>query len=308
MLYRKIIINPKDSYYNNFSEFASPRKNNRHIHLILFLLTVLTTTGVGAMMWASMYGGDPFSLKGFIRGFPFSATIISILGVHEFAHYFAARYWGIRVTLPYFIPLPIPPIGTFGAVIKMKSAIPNRKALIDVGASGPIAGFIVAVAASIVGLKMSLIVPIEQMESTVSYVLSESLMFRFLGYIINASIPENSGIYLHPVGFAGWIGLFVTALNLMPVGQLDGGHVLFALSPKLHELIRRISFPLLILLGLTFWGGWYVLAFFSLVFFRRTHPFPDKMDMHIGQFRKIIASTVIIIFFLCITLSPIKIG
>ena len=136
---------------------------------------------------------NPFtSIEIFLKkGLPFSVTILSILGVHEFAHYFTAKYWGIRVTLPYFIPAPVHPIGTFGAVIKMKSPIPTRKALVDLGASGPIAGFIVAVIACIIGLKMSHAVPAASLENQVNYILGESLMFKFLSFIVLEQVQEN---------------------------------------------------------------------------------------------------------------------
>ncbi len=307
MQYRKFVINPTDGYFKDISELTPPRNNKGYLHLVLFLLTVLTTTFVGAFMWSSNYGGDTAGFAWFLRGIPFSATLLSILGVHEFAHYFTAKYWGIQVTLPYFIPAPIPPLGTFGAIIKMKSSIPSRRALIDVGASGPMAGFVFAVAASCIGLKLSRIVPMESLDEHIGYILGEPLLFKFLGFLILGPVGDNFYVELHPVAFAGWIGFFVTALNLIPVGQLDGGHILFALSPRTHELVRRIRLPILILLGLTFWNGWYVWAVFSL-FFGRSHPYPDRMDTSVGKGRTVIAVITILIFLLCITLTPIKIG
>ncbi|HUT62409.1 MAG TPA: site-2 protease family protein [Anaerolineae bacterium] len=308
MLYRKMLIYPSDGYFKDISELQPPRRSTIRIHVILFIATIFTTTAVGAIMWANMSGGDPFTISGFVKGFPFSLTILSILGIHEFAHYYIARRWGIQVTLPYFIPAPILPIGTFGAVIKMKSTIPTRKALIDVGASGPIAGFLVALVACIIGLHMSQVVPVETHGNFTGYILGESILFKLLIFFILGPGQENHMILLHPVAYAGWIGLFVTALNLIPIGQLDGGHVLFALSPQIHDLIRRIRMPVLILLGFTFWSGWYVWAMLSLFFFGRSHPYPDRMDSFIGVKRKIIAFIAILLFILCITPTPIEIS
>lgn len=300
MLYRKIIFGAKDGYFKNFGSDAAKRSPYR-TNIILFIATLLTTTVMGA----SMTGANPFtSLSGFAAGLPYSLTILTILGVHEFGHYFAARYWKVRATLPYFIPFPFSAIGTMGAVIKLKSSIPNRKALIDIGAAGPIAGFIVAVAASVIGLSMSEIVAVQASDSVLYLPLGESLLFKFLGYIIIGELPANTDIMLHPIAFAGWLGLFVTALNLIPFGQLDGGHIMFALSPRIHDLLRKIRIPLLLLMGLTFWMGWYIWALL-LLFMGGSHPRPDNMYTEIGMLRKAIAITAIIIFILCMMPAPV---
>jgi membrane-associated protease RseP (regulator of RpoE activity) len=303
MNFRKILIMPSDDRYRVEPDPNTPPSRNRYgVHLLLFFLTLLTTTGVGAMM----EGKNPFlSLGGFASGFPFSLTIMGILGIHELAHYFTGRKWGIAVTPPYFIPAPFPPIGTFGAVIRMKSAIPNRRALVDVGVSGPIAGFVVSVAACIVGLHMSTVVPVQDRLS--GLVLGDSLLFKFLGWLMVGHLGPQQDILLSPIAFAGWIGLFVTALNLMPFGQLDGGHVLFAVSPKVHELLRRIRIPLLLLFGLTLWEGWFVWAVL-LFFIGGPHPYPDYMEERLGRFRTALAAIGLVIFILCAIPSPVKGG
>ncbi|MCE5248775.1 site-2 protease family protein [bacterium] len=304
MLYRRIIIKPEDGYFQDISDVRPQHRDNYLLHILLFLATVLTTTGVGAIM----SGHNPFTgIKGFMSGFPFSLTLLCILGVHEFAHYFTARFWDITVTLPYFLPAPFIPIGTFGAVIKMKSSIPTRRALIDVGAAGPIAGFIVAVAACIIGLQWSEVTTIPTAPLESSLMLGDSLIFKFFQYMLFGSLPENATVYLHPVAYAGWLGLFVTALNLIPLGQLDGGHVLFAISPRIHELMRKIRIPLLLLMGLIFWQGWYVWALLSL-FFGRNHPYPNHMETSIGPVRTFLAVLSLVIFVLCITPTPVKVG
>jgi membrane-associated protease RseP (regulator of RpoE activity) len=300
MHYRKIIINPGDGYYV-FSDSDTPKKENIRINLLLFLATLITTTLVGGYM----AGIQPFwSIKGIVGGLSFSLTLLTILGVHEFGHYFTARFWKINTTLPYFIPAPFAPIGTFGAVIKIKSSIPNRKALVDVGAIGPLAGFIVAVTASVIGLHYSTVVPLV-LDNENIVIFGNSILFKVMSYLIIGPLQPNTDIMLHPVAYAGWLGLLVTALNLMPFGQLDGGHVLFALSPKIHELFRNIRMPLLLLMGFTLWSGWFVWAVI-LFFIGGPHPNPEYMDPKLGVWRKLIAVATIIVFVLCLIPIPVK--
>ncbi|MFC1541128.1 site-2 protease family protein [Candidatus Latescibacterota bacterium] len=301
MLYRKIIINSTNGFFKDFNSGEPERSKKYQTNIILFIATLISTTTMGSVM----SDANPFaSFSSFAKGLPYSLTILSILGFHEFGHYFAARLWNVKATLPYFIPFPLSAIGTLGAVIKLKSSIPNKKALIDIGAAGPISGFIVAVIATIIGLNMSEIVTAQASDSVLSFPLGESLLFKFLGYIIIGKIPENAYIMLHPIAFAGWLGLFVTALNLIPFGQLDGGHIMFALSPRIHDLLRRIRIPLLLIMGLTFWIGWYMWALI-LLFLGSRHPYPDNIYSEIGTLRKIIAFIAIIIFIICMIPAPV---
>lgn len=300
MRYGKFVIFPGDDRFEVRGEPVRPRPARGWFPLILFFVTVFTTTAVGALM----EGRDPLgSLAGFASGFPFSVTLLGILGVHEFAHYLAAKRWGIDVSLPYFIPAPST-IGTFGAVIRMRSAIPNRRALVDVGVSGPLAGFVLAVAASVIGLAMSPVAPVQTVSSG-ALTLGDSLLFKLLGYLVAGPVPPGYDVVLTPVAFAGWIGLFVTALNLMPFGQLDGGHVLFALSPGIHDLLRRIRIPLLLLLGFTLWSGWYVWAVL-LFFLGGGHPYPDVMETRLGPLRTALAVFSLVVFVLCVIPSPVR--
>lgn len=304
MQYRRIIIHPSDGFFKEPERNSAPEKQNYRLHILLFIATLLTTTFIGA----AMEGGNPFVNAGDIaKGLPFSLTLLLFLGTHEFGHYFAAKRWNVRVTLPYFIPAPFPPIGTFGAVIKMRSAIPSRKALIDVGAAGPLAGFVVAVAASIIGLHLSDITTTHAVNSEEFIMLGDSLAFKSMTYLVYGPLPENADISLHPVAFAGWLGLFVTALNLLPIGQLDGGHILFAISPHVHEMVRRIRIPLLLLLGFTFWSGWFVWAII-LLFIGQPHPYPRKMEPELDAVRKTAAAAALIIFILCMMPAPVIVG
>ncbi|MFC1511934.1 site-2 protease family protein [Candidatus Latescibacterota bacterium] len=304
MLYRKIIIHPSDGYFQDYTDVVRTPEPNVRLHIILFVLTLMTTTCCGSFL----ADRNPFSsLEGFVAGFPFSLTLLGILGVHEFGHYFASRRWRVNVTLPYFIPFPFPPIGTFGAVIKMRSSIPNRKALVDIGTAGPLAGFVVSIVATIIGLHYSTILPVEATDASFSYILGESLMFKFLTWVTLGSLAENQNVILHPMAFAGWLGFFVTALNLIPFGQLDGGHILFAVSPRTHDLFRRIRIPLLLLFGITFWSGWFVWAIILLILGSR-HPYPDFSEPDIGTRRHILAALALIIFVLCIIPMPVRVG
>jgi len=304
MLYRKTIIRPSDGYFQDYADAARPPEQNLRLHIILFLLTLLTTTCCGSFL----ADRNPFtSLDGFAAGLPFSVTLLCILGVHEFGHYFASRRWRVNVTLPYFIPVPLPPIGTFGAVIKMRSSIPNRKALVDIGVAGPIAGFVVSIAATIIGLRYSTVLPIDTTDVSMAYILGESFMFKFLTWITLGTLAENQNVILHPMAFAGWLGFFVTALNLIPFGQLDGGHILFAVSPRTHDLLRRIRIPVLLLLGITFWSGWFVWAIILLILGSR-HPYPDYSEPDIGTLRYILAALALVIFVLCMMPMPIMVG
>jgi membrane-associated protease RseP (regulator of RpoE activity) len=229
------------------------------IHILLFIATFLTTLAAGAS-WA---GIDLFEQPWRIfEGFPFSGTLMIILLVHELSHYRAANRHGTKATLPYFIPIPMA-LGTMGAFIKMKSPIITRKALIDIGASGPIAGFIVSVIACSVGIYLSKIIPITGKQGMLT--LGDSLLFKLLSMMIIGITPDNSDILLHPIAFAGWIGLFITSLNLIPIGQLDGGHIAYAFLREGH---KKLSIALIAVMGVMavfFWPGWAVWAGLMLI-------------------------------------------
>ncbi len=229
------------------------------LNLALFLLTFVSTLVVGAIH----AGVDPIKAPWDIfQGLPFSLSLLSILLVHEFSHYITSRYHGIEASLPYFIPAPTL-FGTLGAFIKMRSSITTKNALMDIGASGPIAGFLVSVVAVIIGLQYSEIhtLPAQTGEMMV---LGDSLLFIVLTKIVIGTIPDAYGVYLHPIAFAGWIGFFVTSLNLIPAGQLDGGHIAYAILGEKHGWLSRIVIGLLVLLGYFFpgWLVWAVLLFF----------------------------------------------
>lgn len=272
------------------------------IHIVLFVLTFLTTLVAGAMQKGVNPLEEPLRV---VEGLPFALTLMLILLSHELSHYIASRTHHTNATLPYFIPAPSI-IGTFGAFIKMKSPIATRKALIDIGASGPIIGFVISVAACIIGLSLSEVVAVTQ-PSEYALSLGDSLLFTFLSKVILGVTPEGHDILLHPIAFAGWIGLFVTSLNLLPIGQLDGGHIAFALLGEVHRVISTALVGLLAVLGLFLWGGWTLWAILMLVLGLR-HPPVMYWENPLDPKRKLIGWMALVIFVLTFIPMPFTIG
>lgn len=266
-----------------------------------FVLTLLST------LWAGAYleGADwDFFLRQPARladGVPFSAALLGILAAHEFGHYVAARRYGLHVTLPFFIPMPfLSPIGTLGAVIKMKTPIYTRRMLLDVGAAGPLAGIVVAIPVVIYGILSS---PVLAREAAVGIELGEPLLFKLLLALFAPAIPETHDLYLSSVAFAGWIGLFVTALNLLPIGQLDGGHVLYALAPRVHRWIARLFFVALLVMG-WWWPGWFVWALLLLLVVKIKHPPVLDAGVDLDPRRRAIGWLAVALFVVCFIPVP----
>lgn len=279
------------------------------LHIVLFILTFLTTLTAGALN----RGADIFhNPAGLILGLPFAVTLMTILLCHEFSHFIASRLHHTYATLPYFIPAPSL-IGTFGAFIKMKSPILTRSALVDIGASGPIAGFIISVIASAVGLGMSDVVPLAKISGGGAISLGDSLLFSALARLILGVVPANADILLHPVAFAGWIGLFVTALNLLPIGQLDGGHVAFAVLGDRHKYVSITLVVILAMLGIASlfgisgWEGWLLWAVLMPILGLR-HPPVIYWEERLDPRRKAVSFAALIIFIITFTPAPFKIS
>jgi len=224
------------------------------LHLVLFVATFISMLAAGAFWSGIDILAHPDRI---FEGFPFAGPLIIILLVHELSHYRAARRHGTSATLPYFIPVPVA-FGTLGAFIKMKSPITTRNALVDIGASGPISGFIVAVIACIAGLHLSQVIPVKGTDGMFS--LGDSLLFKMLALTVVGVLPDHTDILLHPIAFAGWIGLFITSLNLIPVGQLDGGHIAYAFLGDRHGRLSGILLVVLCIMAVFFWPGWAVWA------------------------------------------------
>lgn len=225
--------------------YPVPPSQNLRVNVLLFLATVLTTMVAGAFH----NGVNPFTSVGnLIKGIPYSAAILGILLAHEMGHYLTSRFYGVPASLPYFIPAP-PPLfllGTLGAIIRMRSAVRNRRILFDIGIAGPLAGMVVAVPVTILGLMYSEVVATE---GAGGIMLGDSLLFKIIIQQIFGTLPDTQTVLLHPVAFAGWLGFFVTSLNLSPIGQLDGGHVLYGIFGPRHRSLSRLFF-----LCLLFWG------------------------------------------------------
>lgn len=271
------------------------------LHLALFVLTFFSTLIAGALFQKGVnIFNEPLRI---LEGLPFSLTLMAILLSHELSHYFASKKHHMKATLPYFIPAPSL-IGTFGAFIKMKSPIATRKALIDIGAAGPIAGFVLSVIAVIVGLRYSSMVPVADTESILS--LGDSLLFSLISRLVMGVPPPSHEILLHPVAFAGWIGLFVTSLNLIPIGQLDGGHIAYAFLGERHKFISLMLVGTLLLFGFFFWEGWVFWGAVMIVLGLR-HPPVIYWEIPLDRTRKIIGMLALIIFILTFIPSPFRI-
>jgi len=264
------------------------KPGNILVNWLLFLATIATTFVTGYMLSGDML--DPL-----VGGAAFTIAIMTVLGAHEMGHKLTANRKGIEATPPYFIPGPPPVggllgIGTFGAVIMQKSLPPNRDALFDVGASGPIIGFVLASVASVVGLLMSPVHEITQPD--MSFLPSPLFFDLFISYVTN--LPNNYYIQLHPIAFAGWVGMIVTMLNLLPAAMLDGGHVARSLIGERARLVLTVlSFALLVV------AGFIPMAIFVLFLSMYRHPGPLDDVSPLSKSRKILTVGLVAIFFLC---------
>jgi len=285
-----------DSASISAMEEAEAQKRFPWVNLLLFITTVFTTLLAGALQQGINVFRHP---AGLIQGIPFSFTLMAILLTHEMGHYLTSRYHGVGATLPYFIPAPSI-IGTFGAFIRMTSPIVNKRALLDIGASGPIAGFVIAILAVAIGLHYSMVVETTTMEGMK---LGSPLIFSLISTIMIGPVPDHYDVLLHPIAFAGWIGLFVTALNLIPIGQLDGGHVVYAVFGRRHRTVSLIMIPVLILLGVYGWPGWFLWAVLPLIFGINHPPVMDS-DSPLDRTRRIIGWISLAIFVMTFTPTP----
>jgi membrane-associated protease RseP (regulator of RpoE activity) len=266
-------------------------------HLFLLGLTVLTTT----------FAAGVFPLNSFYEGAIYSFTVLSILGAHEMGHYIACRWYGVRATLPYFIPVPLPPVGTFGAFIKIKSPIPSRRALFDIGIAGPLAGFAFAIPAAFIAHYFA--APASPSEITEGGItINDPLLFQFLGRALH--LPPM--IEMNPVWWAAWVGVFMTALNLLPVGQLDGGHVTYAVFGRRgHRLTAWASYASVIALAAFsvksgMWN-WVVFAALLTLVIRIGHPPVVDESEPLGLARILVAIIGLLVFALSFLPFPITI-
>jgi membrane-associated protease RseP (regulator of RpoE activity) len=279
---------------------------NYFTHVFLFLMTVLTTM-VAGMVFEGLHPLE--DARQFYRGLPYAGTLLAILLAHEMGHYLTARYFDMEVTLPYFIPAP-PPLfflGTLGAFIRMKSPAQHRRALLYVAAAGPIAGFCVALPAVIYAYATSSVAPIHALDSGIYFDLGEPLLLQLVGRLIVGPIPAGSYLDIHSVGAAAWFGLLVTMFNLMPIGQLDGGHIVYAILGHHARHVSRVVIGALLLMGFFFFEGWFIWAFLGWLTSLR-HPVILDQQSPLSQRSRAIAGITLAIFVLCFMPEPISIG
>ena len=302
-----------------FEELAGARARPRHrywLHGLLLLLTLLTTTVVGASLAHSFARGTPLDLDiGFagytrmwhdpsflVEGLPFSLTLLAILLAHEMGHYLAAQYYHVDATLPFFIPVPNL-IGTLGAFIRIRSAILSLRVLFDIGIAGPLAGFAALILPLIAGVSLSKVAP--GIANQGDLIFGTPLILRFFEWIMfpHAAAPD---IYLHPVARAAWVGLLATALNLLPIGQLDGGHILYAFLGERTRLLSRIFVGVLVLMGFFLAWSWFFWAGL-LFFFGLRHPVIVDPSP-VGRGRRWLGLVALAILILSFTATPIRTG
>ena len=310
-----------------------PKPARASVNIVLFILTVLSVTYVGASSFVPMNSiGLPLSIVDtIVKGLPYAASLMAILLSHEFGHYFMSRHHKTAATLPYFIPIPIPPLGTLGAAIFMQGTPKNKRVLFDIGVAGPLAGMIVAIPILLYGLsisKLSINVPppagvvLSEQGDSLLYLLAKYLVFGKLLPVPASTHGLSLGMYwlryfftgrpfpmgaldvnidISAIAFAGWAGLLVTALNLIPAGTLDGGHVVYALFGDKAKVLFPYIWGALILLGI-FWNGWWLWALL-LLWLGRVHAQPLDQITPLDPRRRLVAALVIIVFIL--TFSPV---
>jgi membrane-associated protease RseP (regulator of RpoE activity) len=283
------------------------------LHSLLFLLTIVTTTLVGADQYAGFLadfkqpGPLPMTVSGLLlRGLWYSGTILAILGCHELGHYFACRYYDVDASLPYFLPVPISITGTLGAFIRIREPIPQKRMLFDIGIAGPIAGFLVAVPALFFGVAMSHVVKIP--ENFVGLELGEPLLFKAVSWLLWGSMPNGYSLNLHPMAFASWFGLLATALNLFPIGQLDGGHISYAVLGPRSTVVTFVMLGVAMALT-SFSASWIVwtgLLMVMLFMVGPRHPRVFDEEEPLDRARLVLALCAVVIFILCFTPAPIQ--
>ena len=235
-------------------------------------------------------------------GAGYSIAVILILLGHELGHYFMSRRYGIKATLPFFLPFPLPPFGTLGAVIRMGSVVSSRKALFDVGVAGPLMSLCLSIPAIAIGLRFSDVIPLSQIKGE-TIQLADPLLFSFIQRLVIGQVPEGHEILIHPIGYAGWVGLFVTALNLLPVGQLDGGHILYALFGKRSRTLFFITLAVMTFITIFYNPGW-ILLLVLIVLFGFRHPPPLDDETPLDGRRKVIGGIMFLAFLLSFTPTP----
>jgi membrane-associated protease RseP (regulator of RpoE activity) len=259
-------------------------QNRVWIHTALLLATIASTASIG--------------------GWAYCVTVLAILGAHELGHYFACRYYDVDASLPYFLPFPISLTGTLGAFIRIREPIPTKWMLFDIGIAGPIAGFLVAVPALFVGVAWSQLGPIGSGDLW----LGEPLLIKLASFLLWGPMPENQTLFLHPIAFAAWFGLLATALNLFPIGQLDGGHISYAVLGRRSTYVTVAMIAVAIALSFfsASWIVWTVLMIVMIATFGPRHPRTFDEDVPLDRRRLMLAALAAVMFAVCFTPVPIE--
>jgi len=280
-------------------------------HVVLLLLTVVTTTWAGTLYYVSFAGGfgrRPVVLDWSVawHGLWYSIPVLLILGAHEMGHYLFCRRYNVDATLPFFIPPPMVAAGTFGAVIRIKSPMTTRNIIFDIGVAGPIAGFVVLVPVLFWGMALSELLPTPRSISGIAF--GEPLLFKAVAYLMFGHVQDGLSLNAHPMVFAAWFGMFATALNLLPFGQLDGGHITYA---TLRSYSTRISIiTVLAAIGMTFvssgWVAMTIIMLLMLLTFGPRHPQVLDEEEPLGPGRRAVAIFALVMLVLCFTPIPIE--
>ncbi len=283
------------------------------LHILLFLLTVATTSDIGRGYYASFLAGlrplGELTHVSILQGLTFSGAILGILGAHEMGHYLACRYYDVDCTLPYFLPFPFLSIsGTLGAVIKIRQMFPSRKALFDIGVAGPIAGFVVLVPILVAAVHFSTLVTAVKPPSGTVY-FGEPLLFKALVWLRFGTVGDAYDINLHPIGFAAWFGMLATSWNLLPFGQLDGGHLTYATLGERSRYVSLVTVAgavVMCVISIS-WVVMTLMMLAMLYFLGSRHPRVWNEYEPLGRGRVAVAIFAVIMFVLCFMPVPLRI-
>jgi len=301
-----------------------PKFQHRYrTHLILFGLTLFTTSFTPAFefFWSAIVFGlfhpakllptfvegfGVFTPQLFISGLSYSLPLLTILGAHELGHYFQCRRYNVDATLPFFIPLPLPPTGTLGAVIRIRESFPSKRALFDIGVAGPIAGFLMLLPFLYVGIQLSPMIRVT--DPRIGLHLGDPLLVQALVKLRYGTVPPGYDVLLHPMGFAAWWGLLATALNLMPFGQLDGGHIVYALfgHRARYASIATVTTAALLMFRSLSWASVTMMMLVMAFFLGVGHPRVVDEDTPLDVRRKLVALFALLMFTLSFTPVPIQ--
>lgn len=290
-----------------------PRFQHRYwVHALWLVVTIVTTTLAGGLHYHAFVSGfagpaAPVTLSLLWNGFWYSGTLLIILGAHEMGHYVMCRWHRVDATLPYFLPAPLPLTGTIGAFIKIRESFPGKAALFDIGVAGPIAGFVALVPALFLGLALSTLERLP--ESFDGLALGEPLLFQWASWLVWGATPDGYSVNLHPMGFAAWFGLIATALNLLPFGQLDGGHIAYAALGRRATPVSLLTILVAVALTAFSSSSWFVVTLMMvLMLFTIGARHPRVPDEHVplDATRQRLALVAAVIFIICFTPAPIE--